>query len=261
MTGIIIFSAGGGCDALQGYIQERVIHSDSLNIRGPVDFSYEMPAQTWALRLHPVLLTTPLRADESISTFSVLVNGDYVSGRGFDITRMPWGHDIADERVFAATVSPRKDGFLHLALLGRMWASPTVDAIEILPGLRHAQLSDAADHAINAADGSQGPTLAPGRILHTVDCPLQTRRCWIHRPRPLFSRAIWAFSTTRCRSIRGTEYTVVPNFAEYIRLRSGTGSRQPDFQGHGNGETATGQLRHPLRRPQPFTRLPRSSII
>ena len=100
------------------------------------DFSYNIPLKPGAYELH-LFFSTPVRADQAFSTFSVVVNGQTLLD-AFDIDADALGPNIADERVFR-DVSPDKDGVLRIGFAGAM-GPPALNAIEILPGLPHAQL-------------------------------------------------------------------------------------------------------------------------
>jgi hypothetical protein len=99
------------------------------------DFSYEIPLKPGAYELH-LFFSTLVRANESTS-FNVLINEERAL-QSFDINIDAMGEDIADERVFR-DISPEKDGFLRLSFSGATGA-PSLNAIEILPGVPHAQL-------------------------------------------------------------------------------------------------------------------------
>jgi Malectin domain len=100
------------------------------------DFSYSIPLKPGSYELH-LLFSTPIRANENISTFNVWMSGKYLLP-GFDINSDALGDNIADERVYR-DVSPDKDGFLRIVFSSAM-GPPTLNALEILPGLPHKQL-------------------------------------------------------------------------------------------------------------------------
>lgn len=100
------------------------------------DFSYDIPLRQGTYELH-LYFSTPVRSDAGIFTFNVALNGQYVLD-AFDINADALGENIADERVFR-DVSPGNDGFLRIVFSGAN-APPTLNAIEILPGIPHAQL-------------------------------------------------------------------------------------------------------------------------
>lgn len=100
------------------------------------DFSYNIPLKPGLYELH-LLFSTPIRSSDTVSTFNMTMNGEWIL-QGFDINEDAFGENIADERVFR-DVSPGKDGFLHLNFSGAT-GTPTINALEILPGVPHAQL-------------------------------------------------------------------------------------------------------------------------
>lgn len=100
------------------------------------DFSYNIPLNPGSYELH-LFFSTQVRADQSLATFNVRLNGEFLL-QSFDINIDALGEDIADERVFR-DVSPRPDGFLGLDFSSGT-ATPALNAIEILPGVAHAQL-------------------------------------------------------------------------------------------------------------------------
>lgn len=100
------------------------------------EFSYDIPLKPGIYELH-LFFSTPDRADESTSTFTVRLNNQEILS-DFDVNSDAMGEDIADERVFR-DVSPGSDGYLHLSF--RSGRGPAaLNAIEILPGLSHRQL-------------------------------------------------------------------------------------------------------------------------
>jgi len=100
------------------------------------DFSYSIPLKPGTYELH-LFFSTTIRASDALANFNILLNGEDLL-QGFDISVDAFGADIADERVFR-DVSPQSDGFLRLTFRVAN-GSPTLNAIEILPGIPHAQL-------------------------------------------------------------------------------------------------------------------------
>lgn len=100
------------------------------------DFSYSIPFKPGPYELH-LFFSTPVRSDQAFSTFFVALNGQSILAP-FDIDADAMGPNIADERVFR-DVTPDKEGVLRIAFFGGM-GSPLVNAIEIVPGIPHAQL-------------------------------------------------------------------------------------------------------------------------
>ena len=100
------------------------------------DFTYDIPLAPGPYELHLYFVASPLE-DFKTSFFNVNVNGQPLL-RSFNISSDALGPNIADERVFK-DIYPDKDGFLHLAFLMER-SAPSLNAIEILPGLSHRQL-------------------------------------------------------------------------------------------------------------------------
>ncbi|HKO21000.1 MAG TPA: malectin domain-containing carbohydrate-binding protein [Acidobacteriaceae bacterium] len=99
------------------------------------DFGYNIPLKPGLYELH-LYFSTVAHSNEATS-FYVSMNGQTLLSE-FDINLDAFGEDVADERVFRG-VSPGKDGFLRLVFAGGT-GPPSLNAIEILPGLPHAQL-------------------------------------------------------------------------------------------------------------------------
>jgi hypothetical protein len=100
------------------------------------DFTYNVPLKPGFYELH-LFFSTPTRAGEGISTFSVSVNRENIL-QGFDINADALGENIADDRVFRG-LSPGADGLLQIIFSGET-GPPTLNALEILPGLPRTQL-------------------------------------------------------------------------------------------------------------------------
>jgi hypothetical protein len=100
------------------------------------DFTYDIPLQPGLYELHLYFVTSE-RSSESLSTFSVKINGNLVLG-GFDINSDALGENIADERIFR-DISPASDGVLHIDFTSERGA-PQLNALELLPGIPHKQL-------------------------------------------------------------------------------------------------------------------------
>ncbi len=100
------------------------------------EFAYNIPLKPGIYELHLYFVTSN-RASESPSSFSIWINGTMALS-GFDINSDAMGEDIADERVFR-DITPDKDGYLHLLFTGEK-GTPTLNALEVLPGVPHKQL-------------------------------------------------------------------------------------------------------------------------
>jgi hypothetical protein len=100
------------------------------------DFSYNIPLVAGTYELH-LFFTASQGEDADLASFNVDMNGNSLL-QSFNISSDALGNDVADERVFR-DVSPDKDGYLHLKFYaGR--STPSISAIEILPGQPHRQL-------------------------------------------------------------------------------------------------------------------------
>lgn len=99
------------------------------------DFTYDIPLAPGPYELHLFFVASP--QDDSATYFHISANGQPLV-KPFNILADALGANIADERIFR-DVYPDKDGYLHLAF-SRELAEPSINAIEILPGLHHRQL-------------------------------------------------------------------------------------------------------------------------
>jgi hypothetical protein len=100
------------------------------------DFSYDIPLAPGPYELHLYFVASP-QDDPKSSFFNVSVNGQMLL-KAFNIGLDALGANIADERVFK-DIYPDKDGILHVKFFQDR-TSPSLNAIEILPGLPHRQL-------------------------------------------------------------------------------------------------------------------------
>jgi len=100
------------------------------------DFAYDIPLAPGPYELHLFFVASPPE-DFKTAFFHVLVNGQFLL-KSFNIGADALGVNVADERVFK-DIYPDKDGFLHLAFATER-SSPSLNALEILPGLPHRQL-------------------------------------------------------------------------------------------------------------------------
>ena len=128
------FSGGGSWQRTPGFIA-RTSDPFLFEHSRTGDFSYSIPLKPGFYELH-LFFSTPARSNESTS-FNIGINGEYPL-MGFDINADALGEDIADERVFR-DVSPGRDGSLRLQFVGASGV-PSLNAIEILPGVPHSQL-------------------------------------------------------------------------------------------------------------------------
>lgn len=129
------FTGGGSWQRTPGFIA-RTSNPFLFEHSRTGDFSYSIPLKPGTYELH-LFFSTPVPYSDAVVTFNGFINGEWVL-QGFDINADAMGENIADERVFR-DVSPGKDGFLRIAFSGAT-GPPSLNAIEILPGLPHAQL-------------------------------------------------------------------------------------------------------------------------
>lgn len=100
------------------------------------DFEYNIPLAPGPYELHLFFVASP-QDDPKMSFFNVSANGQMLLG-SFNIGSDALGANIADERVFK-DIHPDKDGILHLKFFQER-SSPSLNALEILPGLPHRQV-------------------------------------------------------------------------------------------------------------------------
>lgn len=100
------------------------------------DSKYDIPLEPGPYELHLFFLATQ-QDDVKTKSFHVYINGKPLL-TSFNISSDALGINVADERVFK-DIYPDKDGYLHLAFSMER-SSPSLNAIEILPGLPHRQL-------------------------------------------------------------------------------------------------------------------------
>ncbi len=200
------------------------------------DFTYDIPLAPGPYELHLYFVASP-QDDPKSSFFNVSANGQMLL-KAFNISFDALGANIADERVFK-DIYPDKDGFLHLKFYMER-SSPTLNALEILPGLPHRQLpvrlvmqrSAVTDHNGNLwhpdnyyQDGTLSET--PRQVDGTPDPSLYVQERYGH------------FTYSIPVDTRG-RYTLVLHFAELYWvpdsvIRSGVGIRV--FRVYCNGST------------------------
>ncbi len=100
------------------------------------DFTYDIPLAPGPYELH-LYFVAPQSEDFRTAYFNVSLNGQPLL-KGFNINADALGPNIADERVFR-DIYPDKDGYLHLSFVMER-SAPSLNAIEILPGVPHRQL-------------------------------------------------------------------------------------------------------------------------
>jgi hypothetical protein len=199
------------------------------------DFSYNIPLKPGSYELH-LFFSTPVRADEA-SGFNVSIPGEYLL-LGFDINADALGENIADERVFR-DISPDKEGLLRIGFSGASGV-PTLNAIEILPGIPHAQLPIRLITQTTPFTDRNGRFWRPDDYFMHGRLSKQTHPLQDSAEPDLFSGERYGHFTYAIPvDTRGT-YTLVLHFAEFYfgpgaSGNGGVGSRV--FKVMCNGET------------------------
>jgi hypothetical protein len=189
------------------------------------DFSYRIPLKPGSYEVH-LFFSTPVRCNEGTFTFNVWINDEWLF-QGFDINSDAMGENIADERVFR-DISPDKDGVLRIAF-SHVTGPSTLNAIEILPGVPHAQLPVRLLMQTTPFTDRRGQHWRPDNYFMYGRLSSQTHTL-LDTPEPeLFSGERFGhFSYAIPVDTRGT-YTLVLHFAEFY-----FGSGAPGGGGAGN---------------------------
>ena len=226
------FSGGGSWQRTPGFIartSDPFLFEHSRN----GDFSYNIPLKPGIYELH-LFFSTPVRSSDGIETFNGWINGEWVL-QGFDINSDAMGEDIADERVFR-DVSPGPDGFLRIKFAGAT-GPPTLNAIEILPGLPHEQIP------IRLVMQTTPFTDRSGRFWRPDDYFMNGRLRPTTQPLPnsddpdLFSNERYGhFSYAIPVDTRDT-YTVILHFVEFYFTSAASGNNGRIFKVMCNGQT------------------------
>ncbi len=226
------FSGGGNWQRSPGFIG-RTSDPFLFEHSRTGDFSYSIPLKPGVYELH-LFFSTEVQSSDAIVTFNGWINGDWVL-QGFDINSDAMGADIADERVFR-DVSPGPDGFLRIRFAGAT-GPPTLNAIEILPGLPHAQLPIRLVMQTVPFTDRSGRFWRPddyfmnGRLRPTTH-PLQNSD-----DPDLFSNERYGhFSYAIPVDTRDT-YTLILHFAEFYFTSAASGNNGRIFKVMCNGQT------------------------
>ncbi len=173
------------------------------------DFSYRIPLQPGIYELH--LFFSAANSDV-VATFNVSINGQSIL-EGFDINMDAMGADIGDERVFR-NVSPDKDGFLTIAFMGAM-APPSLNAIEILPGMLHTQIPIRLIMQTSPVTDSKGQLWHPDNYFMNGKLSTQTPPLADSADPDLFSGERYGHFTYAIPVDTRDTYTLVLHFAEF----------------------------------------------
>jgi len=204
------FSAGGSWLRTSGLIA-RASDPFIFEHSRTGDFSYSVPLKPGYYELH-LFFSTPVRTHDAIVTFNVSINGEPAL-LGFDINEDALGEDIADERVFR-DVSPDKNGFLRIAFSGAT-GPPTLNAIEILPGIPHAQFPIRLITQTTPLTDRNGRLWRPDNYFMHGRLSAQTHPL-LDSPDPdLFSAERFGHFTYAIPVDTRDRYTLVLHFAEF----------------------------------------------
>ena len=174
------------------------------------DFSYDIPLAPGPYELHLYFVASP--QDNPLSSFfNVAVNGQMLL-KAFNIGFDALGPNIADERVFK-DIYPDKDGILHLKF-SQERTTPSLNALEILPGLPHRQLPIRLVMQRAALKDHEGNIWHPDNYFHNgflSDPPRQVTGT----PDPdLYSQERYGYFTYSLPVDTRSRYTLVLHFAE-----------------------------------------------
>jgi hypothetical protein len=200
------------------------------------DFTYDIPLAPGPYELHLYFVASQ---PEDIRTtfFNVNVNGQPLL-KGFNIDSDALGPNIADERIFR-DIYPDKDGYLHLAFLMDK-SAPSLNAIEILPGLPHRQLPIRIVMQSAAVTDHDGNLWHPDNYFQNgviSDPPRQVSGT----PDPgLYAQERYGHFTYSIPVDTRGRYTLVLHFAELYWVpdpAGGVGARSRVFRVYCNGTT------------------------
>ena len=212
------FSGGGNWQRTPGFIA-RTSDPFLFEHSRTGDFSYSIPLKPGFYELH-LFFSTPVRANES-NSFNVWINGE-IRLSGFDINADALGEDIADERIFR-DVAPEKDGLLQIAFSGAT-GSPSLNAIEILPGVPHAQLPIRLIMQTTPITDHEGRLWHPDTYFMHGRLNAQTHPL-PHSPDPdLFSGERFGHLTYALPADPRDRYTLILHFAEFYFGSAAPGS-------------------------------------
>ncbi len=227
-------AGGGGWHRAPGIIA-RTIDQFLFEHSRSGEFTYSIPLKPGSYEVH-LFFSTQARSTES-NSFSVFINGTPVL-QGFDINVDSLGEEIADERVFR-DVSPEKDGFVRIMFMGAT-GTPSLNAIEVLPGVPHAQLP------VRIIMQTTPMTDPGGRFWHPDDYFMYGRLSpqshpLLDSPDPdLFSEERFGHFTYAIPVDTRDKYTVILHFAEFYfgpSAPGGGGESSRIFKVMCNGQT------------------------
>ncbi len=155
------FNGGRPWPARRGFIRRA---SDPFLFRNTRtgEFSYDIPVKPGVYELHLYFVETEygeeMGGGENNRTFLVRLNGATLI-QTFDPIADAGGLRIADERVFK-DVEPALDGKVHFSVESQR-GQPMINAIELVPGIRHKQLPIRLVTQVNSYTDHLGQIWAP----------------------------------------------------------------------------------------------------
>jgi hypothetical protein len=200
------------------------------------DFTYDIPLAPGPYELH-LFFVASQQDDPKTSFFNVSANGQMLL-KAFNIGFDALGANIADERVFK-DIYPGTDGILHLKFSTER-SSPTLNALELLPGLPHRQLPVRLVMQRSAVTDHNGDLWHPDNYYQNgalSDSPRQVSGT----PDPsLYAQERYGHFTYSIPVDTRGRYTLVLHFAELYwvpdpSIGAGVGSRV--FRVYCNGTT------------------------
>lgn len=200
------------------------------------DFSYNIPLAAGPYELHLFFVST-LAEDVKTQFFNVTANGQLLL-KAFNISSDALGSNVADEKIFK-DIYPDKDGFLHLKFFAEK-SSPSLNALEILPGTPHRQLPVRLVMQSVALQDHSGNSWHPDNYFENGTVSDQPRLVTGTPDPNLYTRERFGHFTYSIPVDTRSRYTLVLHFAElyWIPDASGTvgvGSRV--FRVYCNGST------------------------
>lgn len=200
------------------------------------DFEYNIPLTPGPYELHLFFVASP-QDDLNSSFFNVSVNGQMLL-KAFNIGSDALGPNIADERVFK-DIYPDKDGILHLKFFQDR-SAPSLNAIEILPGLPHRQLPVRLVMQRMAFKDHDGNTWHPDNYFQNGVISAPPRKVEGTPDPGLYSQERYGHFTYSIPVDARGRYTLVLHFAELYWVPNhsdsvGAGSRV--FRIYCNGST------------------------
>lgn len=213
------FSGGGAFERPEG----SVLRTSDQMLFGhwrTGDFTYDIPLAPGVYELHLFFVASPSENLKS-QFFNVSMNGQPLL-TSFNISADALGANIADEKVFKE-VSPDKDGYLHLKFVMDR-AAPTLNAIEILPGMTHRMQPIRLVMQSSAVTDHSGNLWHPDNYFENgvlSDPPRQVSGT----PDPnLYAQERFGHFTYSIPVDRRGRYTLVLHFAELYWVKDPAGS-------------------------------------